>query len=456
MKFPVGIQTFEKIRREGYAYVDKTGLVYKLANNGQVYFLSRPRRFGKSLLVSTLEAYFSGRRDLFEGLAMERLETEWAQHTVLHLDLGGINYAEPGALEAKLQKCVADWEGEFGLTPATDNTPMRFGDVIKAAQRICGRGAVVLIDEYDKPLLDVLGLPMRVCVGGMEMTLEERNRDLLKGFYSVIKEQGRNLRFVLLTGVTKFSQVSVFSGLNSLNDISMDARYEALCGITPSELEEVFGAEMDEMAAEKGWTPEGLRNKIRRRYDGYHFSRRMTDIYNPFSLIKALDSRVIGDHWFMTGTPTDLVRLLRGSGTHLDEMVGRYYSVEEFEDYSADVERPLPMIFQSGYLTIKDYDEEMETYMLDFPNDEVRRGFLPLVADNFLGVGDKTAPAVMQMGRSLSGVVEFKLDGTADEALRQIAERGYARPYDGGALRVHKVGVSFSSEMVTIGEWREE
>ena len=456
MKFPVGIQTFEKIRREGYAYVDKTGLVYKLANNGQVYFLSRPRRFGKSLLVSTLEAYFSGRRDLFEGLAMERLETEWAQHTVLHLDLGGINYAEPGALEAKLQKCVADWEGEFGLTPATDNTPMRFGDVIKAAQRICGRGAVVLIDEYDKPLLDVLGLPMRVCVGGMEMTLEERNRDLLKGFYSVIKEQGRNLRFVLLTGVTKFSQVSVFSGLNSLNDISMDARYEALCGITPSELEEVFGAEMDEMAAEKGWTPEGLRNKIRRRYDGYHFSRRMTDIYNPFSLIKALDSRVIGDHWFMTGTPTDLVRLLRGSGAHLDEMVGRYYSVEEFEDYSADVERPLPMIFQSGYLTIKDYDEEMETYMLDFPNDEVRRGFLPLVADNFLGVGDKTAPAVMQMGRSLSGVVEFKLDGTADEALRQIAERGYARPYDGGALRVHKVGVSFSSEMVTIGEWREE
>ena len=455
MKFPVGIQTFEKIRREGYAYVDKTGLVYKLANNGQVYFLSRPRRFGKSLLVSTLEAYFSGRRDLFEGLAMERLETEWAQHTVLHLDLGGINYAEPGALEAKLQKCVADWEGEFGLTPATDNTPMRFGDVIKAAQRICGRGAVVLIDEYDKPLLDVLGLPMRVCVGGMEMTLEERNRDLLKGFYSVIKEQGRNLRFVLLTGVTKFSQVSVFSGLNSLNDISMDARYEALCGITPSELEEVFGAEMDEMAAEKGWTPEGLRNKIRRRYDGYHFSRRMTDIYNPFSLIKALDSRVIGDHWFMTGTPTDLVRLLRGSGAHLDEMVGRYYSVEEFEDYSADVERPLPMIFQSGYLTIKDYDEEMETYMLDFPNDEVRRGFLPLVADNFLGVGDKTAPAVMQMGRSLSGVVEFKLDGTADEALRQIAERGYARPYDGGALRVHRVGVSFSSETGTIGEWRE-
>ena len=528
MKFPVGIQTFEHIRKDGYAYVDKTALVHKLANNGKAYFLSRPRRFGKSLLVSTLDAYFSGRKDLFEGLAMERLETEWAQHTVLHLDLDGINYAEPLALEAKLQNYVVEWERQFGLTPVADNLSVRFGNVIAEAHKAQGRGVVVLIDEYDKPLLDVLGLPMRVCVGGMEMTLEERNRDLLKGFYSVLKEQDRNLRFVLLTGVTKFSQVSVFSGLNNINDVSMDARYETLCGITPGELEKVFGAEMDEMAAERGWTPERLRDEIRRRYDGYHFSEAMTDIYNPFSLVKALDSRKLEDHWFKTGTPTYLVRLLRGSDAHLDEMVGRYYSVEEFEDYRADVERPLPMIFQSGYLTIKDYDELSGSYKLDLPNDEVRRGFTRVVADSHFGRDGATGPVARQMAIAVSGgdfpgfmttltaflasvpytmrrkdsepereryfqytfylvlrllgtyivdvevaqsqgrvdcvlqtktdayVVEFKLDGTADEALRQIAERGYARPYDGGALRVHRVGVSFSSETGTIGEWREE
>ena len=528
MKFPVGIQTFETIRKGGYAYADKTALIHKLVDGGQAYILSRPRRFGKSLLLSTLEAYFCGRRELFEGLAMEGLETEWAEHVVFHIDLGGMNYAESGTLEAKLLNYVTEWEEQFGVTPLVNNLSVRFSNVIRKAQKTHNRGAVVLVDEYDKPLLDVLGLKMTVRVDGMEMTLEERNRDILRGFYSVLKEQDRNLRFVLLTGVTKFAQVSVFSGLNNLNDISMDPRYEALCGITPSELEEVFGAEMDDMAAERRWTPGSLRDKIRRRYDGYHFSRRLTDIYNPYSLVKALDSREIEDHWFKTGTPTYLIRLLNGSDAKLDEMAGHYYRVNMFEDYRADVEKPLPMIFQSGYLTIKNYDEDTETYLLDFPNDEVRRGFLPLVADSYLGVGDKTIPTVIGLSRTLkegdfSGfmekltaflasipytmrrkdsepereryfqytfflilrllgtytvgvevaqsqwrvdcvvktaadvyVLEFKLDGTADEALRQISERGYARPYEGGPLRVHKVGVSFSSETGTIGEWREE
>ena len=528
MKFPVGIQTFETIRRDGYAYVDKTALVHKLANNGKAYFLSRPRRFGKSLLVSTLGAYFGGRRDLFEGLSMESLETAWDKHVVLHLDFGGGDYTRVSRLEERLTLFVEQCKEAFGIRTKAKSPDLQFSEIIEAAQKIYNRGVVVLIDEYDKPLLDVLGLGLKVTVDGNERSLEDFNRGLLKGFYAVLKEQERNLRFVLLTGVTKFSQVSVFSGLNNLNDISMDARYETLCGITPGELEEVFGAEMDEMAAEKGWTPESLRDKIRRRYDGYHFSRRLTDVYNPFSLVKALDSRELEDHWFKTGTPIYLIRLLRGSGANLSELTGHYYKANKFEDYRADVERPLPMIFQSGYLTIKDYDEETETFLLDFPNDEVRRGFLPLVADNFLGVGDKTDPAVMQMSRSLSRgdfpcfmatltaflasvpytmrrkdsepereryfqytfylvlrllgtyivdvevaqsqgrvdcvlrtktdayVVEFKLDGTADEALRQIAERGYARPYDGGVLRIHRVGVSFSSETGTIGEWREE
>ena len=527
MKFPVGIQTFETIRKGGYAYVDKTGLVYKLANNGQMYFFSRPRRFGKSLLVSTLSAYFSGRRDLFEGLAMEGLETAWDKHVVLHLDFSDGDYTRVSKLEEQLTLFVTKCKRELGIETTASSPDLQFSEIIEAAQKIYRRGVVVLIDEYDKPLLDVLGLGLKVVVDGNERSLEDFNRGLLKGFYAVLKKQERNLRFVLLTGVTKFAQVSVFSGLNSLNDVSMDARYETLCGITPRELEGVFGEEMDEMAAERGWTPESLRDKIRRRYDGYHFSEAMTDVYNPFSLVKALDSRKLDDYWFKTGTPTYLVRLLRGSGAHLSEFAGCYYRADMFEDYRADVERPLPMIFQSGYLTIKDYDDETETFLLDFPNDEVRRGFLPLVADNFLGVGDKTDPAVMQMSRSLrmgdfpgfmttltaflasvpytmrrkdsepereryfqytfylvlrllgtyivdvevaqsqgrvdcvlrtkadAYVVEFKLDGTADEALRQIAERGYARPYDGGALRVHRVGVSFSSETGTIGEWRE-
>ncbi len=340
MKFPVGIQTFEHIRKDGYAYVDKTALVHKLANNGKAYFLCRPRRFGKSLLVSTLEAYFSGHRDLFEGLAMEGLETAWDKHIVLHLDFGDGDYTRVTKLEEQLALFVTKCRRELEIETTASSPNLQFSEIIEAAQKIYNRGVVVLIDEYDKPLLDVLGVDAKVTVDGNERSLEDYNRAMLKGFYAVLKEQDRNLRFVLLTGVTKFSQVSVFSGLNNLNDISMDARYETLCGITPRELEEVFGAEMDDMAAERGWTPARLRDEIRRRYDGNHFSEAMTDVYNPFSLIKALDSREIEDHWFKTGTPTYLVRLLRGSGAHLDEMVGRHYSVEEFEDYRADIERP--------------------------------------------------------------------------------------------------------------------
>ena len=383
---------------------------------------------------------------------------------------------------------------------------------------------VVLIDEYDKPLLDVLG---GTASDGLA-DLETRHRNTLRGFYSVLKSSDRHLRLVFLTGVTKFAQVSVFSGLNNLEDISMSEEYDTICGITPAELRSCFHAEVGELAARRGWSTDEAWDRLRRSYDGYHFSEALSDVYNPFSLLNALKSKRIDDYWFQTGTPTYLIRLMRGSDVHLDELTGRYYSKDEFEDYRADRERPLPMIFQSGYLTIKGYEGDTGSYKLDLPNDEVRRGFLRLLADDYLGPRPGADPAVKQLYRSLSAgdfgsfretlteflasipytmrrkdterereryfqytfylvlrllstyavgveveqsrgrvdcvvragrdvyVIEFKLDGGAREALAQIESRGYARPYASLGPRLHKVGVSFSSETGTIGEWVEE
>ena len=524
MKYPIGIQTFDYIREGGFAYVDKTGMVYRLAHEGKAYFLSRPRRFGKSLLLSTLSAYFRGRRELFRGLAIDSLETEWHPHAVLHVDLGGADYTQPDALVAKLANYLSKWEEEYDLRPANGVLSERFINVIDAAYERTGRGVVVLIDEYDKPLLDVLG---GTASDGLA-DLETRHRNTLRGFYSVLKSSDRHLRLVFLTGVTKFAQVSVFSGLNNLEDISMSEEYDTICGITPAELRSCFHAEVGELAARRGWSTGEAWDRLRRSYDGYHFSEALSDVYNPFSLLNALKSKRIDDYWFQTGTPTYLIRLMRGSDVHLDELTGRYYSKDEFEDYRADRERPLPMIFQSGYLTIKGYEGDTGSYKLDLPNDEVRRGFLRLLADDYLGPRPGADPAVKQLYRSLSAgdfgsfretlteflasipytmrrkdterereryfqytfylvlrllstyavgveveqsrgrvdcvvragrdvyVIEFKLDGGAREALAQIESRGYARPYASLGPRLHKVGVSFSSETGTIGEWVEE
>ena len=248
MKYPIGIQTFDKIREGGFAYVDKTGMIYRLAHEGQAYFLSRPRRFGKSLLLSTLSAYFRGRRELFRGLALDSLETEWPAHAVLHVDLGGADYTQPGALEAILANFLTLWEGEYGITPSSDVLSVRFSEVLRVAHERTGRGVVVLIDEYDKPLLDVLG---GTPSDGLA-DLETRHRNTLRGFYSVLKSSDRHLRLVFLTGVTKFAQVSVFSGLNNLEDISMSEEYDTICGITPAELRSCFSAEVGELAARRG------------------------------------------------------------------------------------------------------------------------------------------------------------------------------------------------------------
>ena len=518
MKYPIGIQSFDQIIEDGYVYIDKTDLVYRLTHEGKIYFLSRPRRFGKSLLVSTLENYYLGRKELFRGLAMEQLEKEWNVHPVFHIDFNGSDFTEEGVLKQKLNGYVADWEKVYGLEEYAQTLDLgsRFQKVLEAAHKLSGRRAVVLVDEYDKPVLDVLD---------RDGKLEEQHRDTLKAFYSVFKGADSHLQFVLLTGVTKFSQVSVFSGFNQPKDISMDARYEALCGITQEELDGYFAEPIADMAAEYRCTPEEMRLKLKSQYDGYHFSKRMTDIYNPFSLLNALDRNSIEDFWFSSGTPTYLVRLLRHFRENMNELTGKYYRTEQFVDYKADVEYPLPMIYQSGYLTIKDYNRQFNTFLLDFPNNEVKCGFLTLLAADYLKPEEETGGWVQTLVMALQegnterirdlftaflagipytmrrkenekereryfqytfylilrlvsvytvyvekpqsqgrvdGIVEtadyvyifeFKLDGTAAEALQQIEDKGYTREYAADKRKIWRIGASFSSETGTIEDW---
>ena len=526
MKYPIGVQSFEKIREDGFAYVDKTDLIYRLTHEGNIYFLSRPRRFGKSLLVSTLKNYFLGHKELFEGLAISSLEKEWLEYPVFHIDFNGSNFTAPGTLDAVIEGSVSQWESQYGRSEEFTDAGRRFAYVLKKAHERTGRRCVVLIDEYDKPMLDVLDTGYTITVDGKQRLLEEWNRDVLKGFYSVFKAADADLQFVLLTGVTKFAQVSVFSGFNQPQDISMSSDYETLCGITQEELERYFAEPIDAMAASFGESREEMLSRLKRHYDGYHFSERMTDVYNPFSLLNAFAQKAVRDYWFASGTPTYLIRLLSHSDENLDELTGKYYDPSQFVDYKADVEKPLPMIYQSGYLTIKDYRQNRNTFLLDIPNNEVKKGFVSLIASDYFknrsndvsswiqdlldafedGETDRirdlftsfladipytvrrrederereryfqyTFYLILRMvsvyltcverpqsqGRvdctvetpKYVYVFEFKLDGTADEALAQIEAKGYARPYAADSRTVWCIGVSFSSETGTVGEW---
>ena len=517
MKYPIGIQTFEQIIDNGFVYVDKTDMIYALATEGKTYFLSRPRRFGKSLLLSTLRAYFEGKKELFKGLKIDKLEKDWHVHRVFHFDFNGINFNVPDALSMKIEGYLYDWEKEYDIVPEVDfNLASRFERILKEAYQQTGRGAVVLVDEYDKPLLDVLE---------KDPELMDKNRETLKAFYSVFKQSDAYLRFVFLTGVTKFSQVSVFSGFNQPKDISMYEQFEALCGITEEELHTQFAKPIREMAQTENCTEEEIKLRLKKHYDGYHFSKQMTDIYNPFSVLNAFDSKDIRDFWFATGTPTYLIRLMNHFNEGIDELTGREYSLDEFVNYKADTEYPLPMIYQSGYLTIKNYDREMDMFLLDFPNNEVKRGFLAMVASNYLQSGQpmdswiKRAVLSLRRGQidqfrqmltaflasipysmrrkdeerereryfqytfylllrlmsvytiyiekeqsegrvdcvietpQFVYIFEFKLDGTAAGALQQIEDKGYAREYEADARPVHKIGVNFSSETGTIEGW---
>ena len=414
MKYPIGVQDFEGLIKDGYVYVDKTDLVYRLVNDGKIYFLSRPRRFGKSLLVSTLKHYFLGHRELFKGLAIDGLETEWNEYPVFHLSFGGVNFSNSSAIDESLSMFIENAEKEYGIEERFKDYGIRFAAVLKAAHEKTGRRCVVLIDEYDKPLLDVMDTELRVTDSdGNSLRLEEYNRNVLKGFYSVFKDADPDLKFVLLTGVTKFSQVSVFSGFNQPDDISMDSRYEALCGITLEEMLEVFHEPIQELAKKYKTDYDGMVEMLRKRYDGYHFSSEMTGVFNPFSLLNCFNKLEMRNYWFATGTPTYLMRLLSHSDKNINELVGRYYEESQFIDYKADVERPLPMIYQSGYLTVKEYDIDTRYYLLDFPNEEVRSGFIDMLASSYFSSGEMVSSWIFDVNRDLRG-------GKIEEFMRKM------------------------------------
>lgn len=383
MNYPIGIQDFASIINDGFVYVDKTDMVYELTKDKGVYFLSRPRRFGKSLLVSTIKYYFEGRHDLFKGLKIESLEKKWETYPVFEIDFNGSNYTEADALEQTLNGYLIKWEQQYGVKPATDQPGRRLADVLHQAHVQTGKTCVVLVDEYDKPMLDAMDTRLKIRVGDNEVLIEDYNRETLKAFYSVFKLADADLRFVFLTGVTKFAQVSVFSGFNNARDISMNPRFDTICGISREELDNVFASSIVELASKNMLSVEEAKFQLQQRYDGYHFSNGMTDIYNPFSLLNAFADDNIRDYWFASGTPSYLIRLLAHSNENIQDIIARSYEAQEFVDYRATVEAPVPMIYQSGYLTIKGYNREDEEYKLDFPNHEVASGFLAILASGY-------------------------------------------------------------------------
>ena len=506
-------------------------MVYDLVHNGKVYFLSRPRRFGKSLLLSTLESYFKGRKELFKGLAIDELETEWNEYPVLHLDFNNNKFEDPGVLEQTIEDFVAQAEKEYGKGEFVNSIGDRFRAAIANAHKKTGKRVVVLVDEYDKPLLDVMGLQGHtISPAGEKITVEESNRRVLKSFYSTFKSADADLQFVFLTGVTKFSQVSVFSGFNQPRDISMDGRYDAICGITKDELFEKLDTQIAEMAVQNEVSAEEMKQILKLRYDGYHFSSRMTDLFNPFSILNAFSSMELDDYWFRTASPTYLVRLMSQNNVTIDEFIGKWMPASAFMDFKADNQTPLPMLYQSGYLTIKDYKRSMmrPVYKLDFPNDEVKAGFVPLIAANYFKKNNETDIWIEEVADAMETgemekieklfisffagipyslrekgtegekekhfqytmflvlnmistfhvsaekqqsegrvdciaetpkhvyIFEFKRDGSAEDALKQIEDKGYARPYAADKRTIHKIGVNFSSQTGTIDGWRSK
>ena len=507
--YPIGIQNFEKIRKEGYFYIDKTALVYQLVKTGSYYFLSRPRRFGKSLLISTLEAYFQGKKELFTGLAIEKLEKDWIQYPIFHLDLNIGKYDAPDSLDKILNDHLELWESQYGTRPSEVTSALRFKGVVSRAYEQTGQRVVILVDEYDKPMLQAIG----------NQELQKEYRNALKPFYGVLKTMDGCIKFALLTGVTKFGKVSVFSDLNNLNDLSMWNKYIDICGISDKELQENLEEEMHEFAEAQGMTYEQFRDKLREYYDGYHFTQNSIGIYNPFSLLNAFDRKEFGSYWFETGTPTYLIELLKRYHYDLEHMAHAETYADVLNSIYGD-EEPLPVIFQSGYLTIKGYNEEFGLYRLGFPNREVEEGFVKFLIPYYTRFNKIEAPFEIQrfvqeiragepdaFFRRLQSffadtpyelvkdlelhyqnvlfivfklvgfyvkaeyhtsqgridlvlqtdkyiyVMEFKLDGTAEEALHQINDKQYALPFAADSRKVLKIGVNFSNTTRNIERW---
>lgn len=370
MKYPIGIQDFEDLQRNGYAYVDKTNFIYKLADEGKYYFLSRPRRFGKSLFLSTLEAYFQGKKELFEGLAIYDLETEWKKYPIFHIDLNTANFREKDSLYMVLNDYLTTWESKYGARESEAMLALRFKGVIARAAEKEGRGVVILIDEYDKPILQTLRDP----------ELQAEHRAQLKAFYSVLKTQDRYIKFAFLTGVTKFGKVSVFSDLNNLTDISMDHRYISICGMTEKELLTNFKEGINELAEANGDTEEATIAKLKARYDGYHFEENTVGIYNPFSVLNTLAKSRYDDYWFKANTHTFLFDILKKHDYCITEFSKAQIKANMMNNVDSN---PFLVIYLSGYLTIKSYDERFKNYQLGIPNKEIEEGILNILQPLF-------------------------------------------------------------------------
>ena len=513
-KYPIGIQTFSEIRERNYLYIDKTQYLVDFIDKGYKYvFLSRPRRFGKSLFASMIHAYYEGRKDLFEGLAMGEYEKDWVKHPVLHFDMSAAKHMDKDMLERYLADMLTDQEAVFGYKSEKQDPNIRLKDLVVTANRLTGRKVALIIDEYDAPLLDVAH--------------EEQNlaalRRAMQNFYSPIKSLDPYLEFVFLTGITKFAQLSIFSELNNLFNISMYDKYSAICGISSEELHTQMLPDVERLAEHLHLSVDETFERLKRKYDGYHFSKNSEDVYNPFSLIKALASGDIGDYWFDSGTPTYIIKLLQKYNVGLRDLTGQDAGVSDFDVSPENMTTALPLLYQSGYLTIKHYDPMIDLYTLGYPNEEVRTGMVRSLAANYLTpaegtnssfvikfvkavIADDMEQALTLMRAYLAGVsyrlsnkterdvqtifylvfsligsfikveeesahgradvvitlpsvvyvMELKFDGSADAALRQIDEKGYLIPYTADGKRLVKVGVNYISEERTITEWRIE
>ena len=506
-KLPIGIQTFEKLRDEDYIYVDKSRFVYDLAHSGGSYFfLSRPRRFGKSLLLSTLKAYFEGKRHLFEGLGIMEMEHEWKQHPVLHLDLNTGDYTSVEGLWGVFRRHIEDWEKQFGVTPTDESIPTRFASIINALQDV-----VILIDEYDKPLIETLDKPK----------LNSAFRERMRSMYSVLKTCDAHIRFAMLTGVSRFKDLGIFSGLNNLEDITLDASVATICGFTEDELRYNFDEYVDLFAKQEGIGEKALMLKLKQMYDGYCFAAGAEGVYNPFSLLNALKKRQFGNYWYQSGTTTWLMKQLNITTAGLEQFSDDRVVARTLIDDARIGSNPIALLYQTGYLTIKGYDREFDSYRLGFPNREVEAGFIDSLLPYFTLKNDAEATSFIQnstlalkcgdpeeflhqMQSFLAGVpyelvrpnenwyqtvvyllcrllgfytqaeyhtscgrvdmvlqtpyyiyvFEFKINLPAESGARQIEARDYALPFASDPRKLFRVAVSFNTEKRNIDEWQ--
>ena len=409
-KLPIGIQSFEKLRGNNYLYVDKTSAIHELTHSGGSYFfLSRPRRFGKSLLISTLKAYFEGRRDLFEGLAIMGMEKDWKRHPVLLLDLNTGDYTSVEGLWSMFRRHILQWEAQYGIAPAQESLPDRFASIINSL-----RDVVVLVDEYDKPLLQTMN----------DAELQERFRNILRSMYSVLKTCDAHLRFAMLTGVSRFSHVSIFSDLNNLSDITLNDRYATICGITDEELRTAFAEHITAFAAKERTTDAVILAQLKQMYDGYHFTASMVDVYNPFSLLNAFFDEDMRSYWYQTGTPTFLIKLLEQNSVNISDLVEGQILAGGLSDSESVGDNWMALFFQTGYLTIKGYNRITRSYRLGFPNKEVEMGFIESLIPHYTRRDRGWTSTFLQ--NSYNALMK----GDADEFLRQMQVFLAGVPYE--------------------------